>query len=134
MQLFTFELIRTYSTTLLIDAETQEDAIVKFNALGDEIYRQELEQCNIVFEAIKGDKYARKCDKCGKGMNDGYVIGGGDEYYCTYECLNNVYTTEEWVFMADDDDSDEGFNYWTEWDDAEDYQYQIINGILEEIN
>jgi hypothetical protein len=24
--------------------------------------------------------------------------------------------------------------YWTKWEDEEDYQYQIINGILEEIN
>jgi len=133
MQLFTFELIRTYSTTLLIDAETQEDAIVKFNALGDEIYRQELEQCNIVFEAIKGNKYARKCDKCGCGMDEGYVAG--TEYYCSDTCLHTIYTPEEWTNMYEEGEDMGGSDYyWTKWEDEEDYQYQIINGILEEIN
>lgn len=134
MPTFNFELLRTYSTMFEIEADTQEEATKKFKALGDSIYTEEMVQCEVIEEVVKGDKYARKCTCCGKGMNEGYVIGGGDEYYCTYECLNKVYTTEEWVLMADDDDSDDGFNYWTEWDDGEDCQYQIINGILEEIN
>ena len=28
-------------------------------------------------------RYARICDKCGNGMNEGYVVEGGQEYYCT---------------------------------------------------
>jgi hypothetical protein len=131
MQLFTFELIRTYSTTLLIDAESQEDAI---SALGDEIYRQELEQCNVISQVIKGDKYARKCDKCGQGMNEGFCIYEGEEYYCSDECLHSVYSKSVWEGMYDAEDIGNSPSYWTQWEDEEDYQYQIINGILEEIN
>lgn len=134
MPTFNFELLRTYSTMFEIEADTQEEATKKFKALGDSIYTEEMVQCEVIEEVVKGDKYARKCTCCGKGMNEGYVIGSGDEYYCTNECLNQVYTPEEWLSMADDDDGDFGYNYWTEWDDGEDCQYQIINGILEEIN
>ena len=36
--------------------------------------------CSYIKE--NGIKYARKCDKCNNGMNEGYIIGNG-EYYCT---------------------------------------------------
>jgi hypothetical protein len=133
MKTYTFEMLRTYSTMFEIEADNQQEAIDKFKALGDSIYTEEMVQCEVVKEVVKGDKYARKCSCCGNGMNDGYVINGGEEHYCTYECLNKVYTTEEWVSMADDDDSDDGVNYWTEWDSV-DNDYQIIDGELQEID
>jgi hypothetical protein len=132
MALFNFELLRTYSTMFEIEAETQEQAIDKFKALGDSIYTEEMKQCEVIEEVVKGDKYARKCDKCGQGMNEGYFIGGGVEYYCTDTCLHKVYTHKEWIEEMYLFGSDE--NYWTEWEDIEDYQYQIINGILEELD
>lgn len=87
-------------------------------------------------EDKEGQKYARKCSKCGKGMNDGFVYEGGCEYYCSDECLNIEFTPQEWAQLVGnmDEDEDEGQNYWTEWDDTEDYQYKIINGVLEEID
>ena len=81
-----------------------------------------------------GIKYARKCDKCKNGMNSGYLIGNGDEYYCSDECLNKVYTPEEWQLMADDEETDEAFNYWTEWEPADDYNYILFENQLIEIN
>lgn len=80
-----------------------------------------------------GIKYARKCDKCGKGMNEGYCIGGGEEYYCNPECLHQVYTTQEWEEMYEAEDNDNSDNYWTEWETEEDYQYVLFNNQLIEL-
>ena len=135
MAVFNFELLRTYSTMFEIEAETQEQATHQFEELGDSIYTEEMEQCNVIEEVVKGDKYARSCNCCGKGMNEGYFANY--EYFCSDECLYTQYTAKEWEELASDGVEDEGGNdcyYWTEWEDEEDYQYQIINGILEEIN
>lgn len=72
-------------------------------------------------------EFARKCTKCGKGMNEGYVVNDGDEYFCSDECLYTEYTPVEYDAMCDDDDA-----YWTEWCD-DDMQYELINGALVEI-
>lgn len=76
----------------------------------------------------EGQKYARKCDKCGDGMDEGYVVGGGEKYYCSEECLHKDFTEEEWSQMYA---AGEGDSYWTEWE--EDYQYQYINEKLVEL-
>lgn len=68
-------------------------------------------------KANGGVIYARKCDKCGQGMNEGYCVEGGEEYYCTPKCLHEVYTPMEWQNMV----SDSGDSYWTEWDDEHAY-------------
>jgi len=54
----------------------------------------------------------RCCDNCHKPMSEGYVIEGGEEYYCSDECLHTRYSPEEWSEMY----SDEGDSYWTEWE------------------
>ena len=82
----------------------------------------------------EGEKYARKCDKCGKGMNEGYFANY--KYFCSDKCLHTEYTKKEWEELASDGvEEDEGNDsyYWTEWEDTEEYQYQIINGELQEI-
>ena len=33
-------------------------------------------------------KFARKCDECSKGMNEGYIIENGMQHYCSDKCLN----------------------------------------------
>ena len=135
MKNYTFELLRTYSTLFEIEAETQQEAIDKFKALGDSIYTEEMVQCEVIKEVVKGDRYARKCDKCGQGMNEGFCIYEGEEYYCSNECLHLVYSEEEWSEMYNAEDNGSSSSYWTQWEELEeDYQYQIINGILEEIN
>lgn len=75
-------------------------------------------------------KYARCCDECGAGMNEGYCIDSGSEYYCSEECLHKHYTAGEWNDMYRDGDGD---SYFTSWDDEDDYQYEMINGELIEI-
>ena len=77
-----------------------------------------------------GVNYARICDKCGCGMNEGYVIEGGVEYYCTPKCLHEVYTPKEWQDMYEAEDNGNIDNYWTEWEGESCYilfDNQLIN-------
>lgn len=53
----------------------------------------------------------RICENCGKHMDEGYCIGGGEAYYCSDKCLHTEYTPEEWAEMY----SEDGDSYWTEW-------------------
>ena len=57
--------------------------------------------------------HVRVCSECGKIMQEGYVIGGTLEYYCSDECLHKHYTEKEWEEMYTDD----GDNYWTSWEE-----------------
>ena len=65
-------------------------------------------------------KYARTCDECGKGMNEGYYIECG-EYYCSDVCLHKNMTPEEWDELYNDGDGD---SCWTTWDEAPD-EYMV---------
>ena len=56
----------------------------------------------------------RMCTCCGTPMTEGFVIEGGNEYYCSERCLHKRYTPEEYNAMYDDG---EGESYWTEFDD-----------------
>lgn len=72
-------------------------------------------------------KYARKCDECGCGMNEGYYVEGS--YYCSENCRSKHLSDEEFISMHN-----EGLDaYYTEWEDEEDYQYQVKNGELIEL-
>jgi len=65
----------------------------------------------------------RTCTCCGKEMKEGFVVGGGEEHYCSDECLHSKYTSEEWDEMSSNEDSD---NYWTQWEDEDDGDNVII--------
>jgi hypothetical protein len=78
-----------------------------------------------------GVKYSRKCDKCGCGMNEGYVVYNGEEHYCSEECLNKVYTAEQWTKMYEESEEEGGSdNYWTEWYQDDDFEYVLFNNQL----
>jgi hypothetical protein len=51
-------------------------------------------------------------------MNEGYVIGGGSEHYCSDYCLHKHVTHEEFLELYDDGDGD---SYYTEWEDQNDW-------------
>jgi hypothetical protein len=73
-------------------------------------------------------KFARQCSCCEEGMNEGYVIDGGGEYYCNEECLHTKHTADEIEEMelgADDSES-----YWTKWESDSDMEYILVNNIL----
>lgn len=61
---------------------------------------------------IKEKKFPRYCSECGKGMWEGYVIEGGQEYYCSDSCLEKHMTRSEFAELYEDGDGD---SYWTEW-------------------
>ena len=64
-------------------------------------------------------KFARECTACGKGMNEGYCIEGGMEYYCSDACLHTEITHEEYMELYADG---EGDSYWTTWyEDPDEY-------------
>lgn len=77
------------------------------------------------------ETYARRCDACGNGMNDGYVVDGGAEHYCSKECLNSEYTDKEWDELYDNGNGD---SYYTAWEDPSEMCYEVVNGILVEMD
>jgi hypothetical protein len=72
---------------------------------------------------IDGIRYARQCTECGKGMNEGYVIEGGDEYYCSDPCLHKHVTPEEFLELYGEGDTQTYYTDWSDdpdsWDDEE---------------
>ena len=71
-------------------------------------------------------KFARQCSCCEEGMNDGYVIDGGCEYYCSDGCLHTKYTANEVKEM----DMGEDDNYYTHWESDSDMEYMLVSNIL----
>lgn len=62
-------------------------------------------------------KFARECSECGKGMNEGYIIGDGIEHYCSDACLYLNMTPAEYLELHADG---EGDSYWTDWSEDPD--------------
>ena len=69
-------------------------------------------------------KYARKCNTCNKGMNEGYCIGDGLEYACSDKCLYvDGYTKKHF-----EEDYAMDCIYYTEWEELDDDYYFLENG------
>lgn len=60
----------------------------------------------------------RICSCCSKGMDEGFCINDGEEYYCSEECLHKKYSKKEYNSMFKND-----IAYWTQWD--RDYEFEI---------
>lgn len=67
-----------------------------------------------ITEPETNENVSRKCSDCGKEMSQGYCIRGGEEYYCSDDCLHEHYSEEEYLKLYDNGNGD---SYWTEWDD-----------------
>jgi hypothetical protein len=84
-------------------------------------------------DAVEGREYARACSITGEGMNEGWVVSGG-EMYIKYEedaiafCRDECNQTMEEAYAESEENGGELF-YWTNWE-SDDYQYTYINGIL----
>lgn len=79
---------------------------------------------------IEGEKFARQCSECKDGMDEGYVIQGGEEYYCSEKCLHKHYTKKDWKAIYNNGESD---SMWTDWEMPFDAQYIVKGGKLMEI-
>ena len=66
-------------------------------------------------------QFARECTACKKGMNEGYCIEGGMEYYCSKACLNTEISDEEFAELYADG---EGDSYWTDWSEDPDEYFE----------
>lgn len=72
-------------------------------------------------------QFARECTACKKGMNEGYCIEGGIEYYCSKVCLNTEISDEEFMELYADG---EGDSYWTDWsEDPEHFEDEYGEGV-----
>jgi hypothetical protein len=71
---------------------------------------------------VGGVIFMRKCSECGKGMNEGYCIEQGTDYYCSDECLNKHISPKDWDELYDDGNGD---SYWTEWEVTTDEDHFI---------
>ena len=71
------------------------------------------------------ERYARKCDNCSKGMNEGWVWGDGEGYACSDKCLYvNGYTSVDM-----NRDFEEDIIYHTAWDECDiDDEYYTADG------
>ena len=69
-------------------------------------------------------KYARKCDECGCGMNNGFLFEDGGAYYCSDACLyTDGYTKKDF----EEDYKNDGV-YWTEWEELDSDGYYTQGG------
>ena len=64
-----------------------------------------------LFESFSEDIEVRICSHCNKLMIEGFIIGEGDEYYCSEDCLYQNLTKEEYNNMYEEDEA-----YYTEWE------------------
>jgi hypothetical protein len=82
------------------------------------------------------ERYARKCDATGVGMNEGYVVGAGDLHFSKKQYLIEYLRGVEWEdsngvssseIETDADLMDyfynEEFYYYTEWEETDDDVY-----------
>ena len=77
------------------------------------------------------EKFARQCSVTGEGMNQGWVIEDG-WVYAKYE-KDALKLLIEMGYKSIEDAYESDNCYWTEWEDEDDYQYQLIDGKLVEI-
>ena len=87
------------------------------------------------------ERYARKCDATGVGMNEGYVVGAGDLHFSEKQHLIEYLRGVEWEDSNDvsssemDTDDDlmdyfynEEFYYYTEWEEIDNDVYYDEDG------
>lgn len=72
--------------------------------------------------------FARQCSATGEGMNEGWIVNDG-EYYFKYEEDALAHAKEMGYADLDEAYDNEEF-YYTEWEDEDDYEYELIDGKL----
>ena len=71
------------------------------------------ENCIADILGLNEEEESRNCSECNKVMSEGYVVNGGEEHYCSDECLNKHYTAEQYEELYNDGT---GETYWTQWE------------------
>lgn len=99
------------------------------------------------FTFVEGEKWARKCDATDEGMNEGYCVGDGTDYF-KYEPDLIAFLRKQDYVTADNENvnekypNDKDFLEWcyndeiyyhTAWEDKTDFQYIVKDGELIDI-
>jgi hypothetical protein len=88
------------------------------------------------------EKFARKCDATGRGMNRGYVVGDGELYFSEeqdlIEWLKDVAKEERLEFESDELMMEHYYvdelYYYTEWEEIDDDEWYDEDGNLYDDN
>jgi len=75
--------------------------------------------------------FARKCSATGEGMNSGWVANDCD-YYFKYE-EDALAHAKEMGYADLGEAYEDDAMYYTEWEDKEDYEWELVNGELVEL-
>ena len=135
---YNVKVVREFTTWIEVEAQSTEQALYLAsydNPTREKLYSAELEQCNVEDKLItaepNGTLWARKCDVTGKGMNEGWCFGDGEQYASTEEAAQEI--AEGRGFESVDEAYKHDDCYWTEWEDKSEYQYLEVDGKLIEI-
>jgi hypothetical protein len=129
-KLFNVKVSRTYVTRLMIEADSKDEAQKKYDALVDDgtIYQLELEQMEIrddevvITDSTKRYRFARVCSVTGCGMNEGWVFEDGIQY--AKEEKDAYKLARDYGYQSIQEAFDEGWCYWTAWEDESEYEYE----------
>jgi hypothetical protein len=89
---------------------------------------------------VNMERFARRCDATGKGINEGYVVGDGELYYASKDdLLDHLKSIQDFCgvkvskLCKDDDELleffyDEDYYYYTEWEEIDDDCYYDAEG------
>lgn len=72
------------------------------------------------------EKFARKCDVTGRGMNEGYCFGDGEMYVCDKESA--LLIAKEYGYDNLEDAYEDEVYYYTEWEELDDDVYYDADG------
>ncbi len=73
------------------------------------------------------EKFARKCDATGKGMNSGYCINGGEKYIAEHLAMLQ-HITDETDYSSIEEAYEDGYYCFTEWKIEENENYFDADG------
>lgn len=76
---------------------------------------------------IDTEKFARRCDVTGKGMNDGYCINDGEKYIAEHFAMLQ-HITDETEYNTIEEAHKDDYYYWTEWEIEEGENYFDADG------
>lgn len=75
--------------------------------------------------------FARKCSVTGLGMNAGFVVNDGLYFKEQNDAMTHLVSIG---FIGMNDAYESGACYYTEWDDFDDMQYILMDGMLMEFD
>jgi hypothetical protein len=89
------------------------------------------------------ERFARRCDATGRGINEGYVVGDGELYFSEEKHLIDHLREYDWIDSNGKSSKDieddaklmeffynEDYYYYTEWDEVDEDEWYDADGNL----